>query len=313
MSSLYYQILEKYHNPDSKKTKKKTILFAKIVHNFDELVIYNNLNLASARFNPKKLRRLIGMLSNMQSIALIIRLICYLYIMPFLRISLVVFLVIFRLYHFSNPVFINDRIMNSRIVASIWTNYEFNKLQIIEQRVTPINTLYPSINHNVTTSILSMIKTNLSNIGKQLNHIGYELYRSNNNTQYQGYSSYSSYFVSKKNFEHVKSIKQIVKKKTSSLLEQIKITPPQLSIPEISNNYFQKHKPNSKKFKSNKGHKTKKLKEKIKDYLIYTKNTKYGKIYGYILHDKGIAVIIENEDVYIYKLPKHLLDKYEKV
>ena len=104
--SLYNYVLEHFHNPDpiireknknrNKNKNKKTVLFADIITHINQLVDVESENPASARINQRNFRRLIGMLTDNQRIILIIKLLVYMYIAPFLRYSTVMFLVLFR-------------------------------------------------------------------------------------------------------------------------------------------------------------------------------------------------------------------------
>ena len=124
--SLYSYILRTYHGDDIRK-RKKTVLFTNISKTINDLVILpKGWNTASARVDNKNFRRTIGLLSDTESINVIFRLIAYLYIKPFLRFSLFVFLLLIRMYHSTHPEIISARMNESFLIRSVWTNYYIN-------------------------------------------------------------------------------------------------------------------------------------------------------------------------------------------
>jgi len=124
--SLYSYILRTYHGDDVRK-RKKTVLFKNVPKTMNDIVISSEgWNPASARINHKNLKKMIGLLSDEARIFLILRLITYLYIRPFLRLSLLVFLILFRYHHSIHPEIMSARMNESFLIRSFWSNYYIN-------------------------------------------------------------------------------------------------------------------------------------------------------------------------------------------
>jgi hypothetical protein len=319
--SLYNYVLEHFHNPDpiireknknrNKNKNKNTVLFADIITHINQLVDVESENPASARINQRNFRRLIGMLTDNQRIILIIKLLVYMYIAPFLRYSTVMFLVLFRLYHAQHPEFINNRLNNSTVMAGFWSNYRLSiptneiypsKSQLYNYDYSSINPKPLSItalkrNRNISNGIVS-IRNELNQVQKELYNWTNTKYIDNKNIKKKKLSAISN----KRKLNNSSKISPNVSVK-SSLYNQIKISHPIVTAttPTINKILTQKKNLGNARVYSNK--------KQIRNKKVIKKN---GKEYitGYILPEKGIAVIIENGKTYIYKLPKYLIDEY---
>ena len=358
-ASLYNYVLERFHNTDpiirKKNKNKKTVLFADIITHINQLVDVESGNPASARINQRNFRRLIGMLTDNQRKLLIIKLLAHIYIAPFLRYSVVVFLVLFRLYHAHHSDFITNRLNNSTIIAGFWSNYRLsiptngiynrgiynNNIKQIypltgqsflksslsaytdsdeNLKVTYITSqndrCYNTYNRLMNNYDYSSIKLkplpitalkrnrNISNcivsIRNELNQVQRELYNWTHTKYIDNRNIRNILSISNKRKSYNSSkISKIVPVK-SSLYDQIRVSHPMAAVPTIKNILTQKKNLGNARVYSNKKQiRNKKIKKNGKDYIT-----------GYILPERGVAVIIEDGKTYIYKLPKYMLDKY---
>ncbi len=168
--SLYNYILETFYNQSSnqpsnqsntkKKKENKTVLFANIVVKISDIVKYKNGNPASARIHQHNFQRLFAMLNDYQRKILLIKLILYIYIMPFIRYSSIAFLVLFRFYHIYHPEFITARINNSPSMSRFWSNYY------------PIGIYHNNSNNTVNNNYLT---NRVISIRKQLNKLSNDI------------------------------------------------------------------------------------------------------------------------------------------
>lgn len=323
--SFYNYVLERFHNPDpviaKKNRNKKTVLFADIITNINQLVENKNANPASARINQRNLRRLIGMLGDNQRKLIILRLLVYLYLAPFLRYSAVVFLVLFRIYHAHHPEFITARLNNSTMMAGFWSNYRLpinnNPYQSPHQL---FNYDYSSSVPKSLTNIASrkkyrdvVITNGIVSIRNELNQVQRELYNTYNRSQYLGLTKPNPVKANSANPSPVNAnpVKPKAttqnKKAKASILDQVIISKPMQNAPitKTSSTYANQLLGNKLPINKQNGKKTKK-------YGNYEKGYKFRDDYitGYILPEKGVAVIIEDGQVYLYKLPKYLIDEY---
>jgi len=162
--SIYSYILRTYHGDDVHK-RKKTVLFKDVPKIIDDIVILSEgWNPASARINHKNLKKMISLLSDEARLFLIFRLIIYLYIRPFLRLSFLIFLILFRFYHSMHPEIISARMNESLLIRSFWTNYYTNpgflsKVHFVNPTITPCNrqgltnTYYYPINPGIQSNL----------------------------------------------------------------------------------------------------------------------------------------------------------------
>ena len=319
--SIYSYILRTYHGNDVHK-RKKTVLFKDIPKTIDDIVILSKgWNPASARINNRNLKKIFGLLSEESRILLIIRLITYLYIRPFLRLSFLVFLILFRFYHSIHPEIISARMNDSLLIRSFWTNYYINpgflsnsyylRTQHGTQPGTPAILETSAHNQTVPESNRAIQYIQLSNSRSQVvfankpteKRLLRPVITSINNTMML--VDFTTPIPSFK--PTLSSLKKVDTK--PKITSQITISEPVSSLPTNTKKPIQ---PIGNKNKIQKIKKIKKIKNtnfKIKTNRGYKLNSN-DFIYGYINVDKRIAVIYDNGISYFYKLSKEFLDKY---
>jgi len=319
--SIYSYILRTYHGNDVHK-RKKTVLFRDIPKTIDDIVILSKgWNPASTRINNRNLKKIFGLLSEESRILLIIRLITYLYIRPFLRLSFLVFLILFRFYHSIHPEIISARMNDSLLIRSFWTNYYINpgflsnsyylRTQHGTQPGTPASLEISAHNQTVPESNRAIQYIQLSNSRTQVvfankpteKRLLRPVITSINNTMML--VDFTTPIPSFK--PTLSSVKKVDTK--PKITSQITISEPVSSLPTNTKKPIQ---PIGNKNKIQKIKKIKKIKNtnfKIKTNRGYKLNSN-DFIYGYINVDKRIAVIYDNGISYFYKLSKEFLDKY---
>ena len=313
--SIYSYILRTYHGNDVHK-RKKTVLFRDIPKTIDDIVILSKgWNPASARINNRNLKKIFGLLSEESRILLIIRLITYLYIRPFLRLSFLVFLILFRFYHSIHPEIISARMNDSLLIRSFWTNYYINpgflsnsyylRTQTGTQSGIPAILETSAHNQTVPESNRAIQYIQLSNSRTQVvfankpteKRLLRPVITSINNTM-----MLVDFTTPIPSFKPIlSSVKKVDTK--PKITSQITISEPVSSLPT-----------NTKKPIQPIGNKNKIQKIKNTNFKIKTKRgnklNSNDFIYGYINVDKRIAVIYDNGISYFYKLSKEFLDKY---
>ena len=315
--SIYSYILRTYHGNDVHK-RKKTVLFKDIPKTIDDIIILSKgWNPASARINNRNLKKIFGLLSEESRILLIIRLITYLYIRPFLRLSFLVFLILFRCYHSIHPEIISARMNDSLLIRSFWTNYYINpgflsnSYYLRTQPGTPASLETSAHNQTVPESNRAIQYIQLSNSRSQVvfankpteKRLLRPVITSINNTM-----MLVDFTTPIPSFKPTpSSVKKVDTK--PKITSQITISEPVSSLPTNTKKPIQ---PIGNKNKIQKIKKIKKIKNtnfKIKTNRGYKLNSN-DFIYGYINVDKRIAVIYDNGISYFYKLSKEFLDKY---
>lgn len=334
--SLYSHILRTYHGDDVRK-RKKTVLFKDIPKTINDLITsQEGWNPASARINQKNLKRMVGLLSNEARIILIFRLIIYLYIKPFLRFSLIVFLILFRYYHFTHPETISARMNESFLIRSVWSNYYTNPDFLTRTNVntnTNTNTknigiqlkgyanedLKPSVNATSTLHITdsSTTKKNNSSIKIQISNSSKQVVFVNNNTSKKRLLrpvvtslnntmmlvDFTTPLVSS-SIPPSSLSKKVQKPEIKSILKsQITVSNPMASTPKSLNSNkktIDKIKHLNIKNKKNSKKNSKQIRKfDINDF-----------VYGYVIVDKKLVVIYENGVPYFYKVSQAFIDKY---
>jgi hypothetical protein len=346
--SLYSYILKTYHGV---RKRKQTILFKDVPKTMDDLVVSSEgWNPASARINQRNLKKMIGLLSDEARIFLLIKLITYLYIRPFLRLSILVFLILFRCYHSMHPEIISARMNESFLIRSIWSNYYTNPEFLS-------NTYYPTSRPGIQSNLTSNIKLNLN---VSANAIAHTVNVSSNNTiltvsEKRGgapiqYFNYPYLPLTNSRKQVVFTTNHIVKKLlrpvitsinntmmlvdfttplyytrpstrpstlskkhvdiTPKITSQITISTPMSSLPTKTKKLNMSMRNKNKKQKKNTKRTIADKSTKANARDIIKGNTKLNSIYGYINIDKRIAVVYENGIPYFYKLSKKFLDKY---
>lgn len=341
---LYLYILQSYHGDNiHKNNRKKTVLFNNVPTTMKDIINEpeNGWNPASARINQKNMKKIIALLSDEERINFIIKLITYLYIIPFLRLSVLVFLILFRFYHSVHPEIISARMNESFLIRSFWSNYYTNPRFLSQSNhFIPYYGVNQTIHPQIPDSLdKKMPETNSSinntlpipSITKSNTTIKYynssKLLLSNFRTQLVFTTHHTVNKLSQPAITSINNTMMLVDLSTPihyfranphSLIKldvQPKITP-QITINKPKPNQLSesiKNKNNSKIGK--KGKQTNK-KQNIKN-RNFKKNNMRGSvqninshIYGYIIVEKGIAVVYENDVPHIYKLSKAVLDKY---
>jgi hypothetical protein len=300
--SLYSYILRTYHGDDIRK-RKKTVLFATISKTINELVILpESWNATSARINIKKFRTTFALLSDTECINLIFRLLAYLYIKPFLRFSLFVFLFLIRFYHSAHPEVISARMNESFLIRSIWTNYYINPGFIKPANTMHINTHQDSHTSYSTKPIDNIIakrtiiaRTARADMPNSV--VGINLQLSNSKKQV----IFTNYNSSKKLLRPITSLNNtmMLVDFTTPLAASIPLSPSQKTrTPDSANKKLST--------KQTKPRINKKKNQKQK----HPQPQKRSRAFGYLIVDKKLAVIYENGNAYIYKVSQEFINKY---
>lgn len=337
--SFYLMLINQFHCEDIHK-RKKTVLFKNIPRHINELVTFQNGNPASARINHRNLKRIIGILSDTTRNALIIRLILYIYVLPFLRLSLVMFLILFRYYHYTHPEFIPARMNNSTMISNIWTNYYLADLTISTVPVPGSNIITSPHTTTTTTTPTHIFQSPQIPTSASTTDPKQSLQSANHKTksarvQYFNYSylplttrTHQVVFYDYSDNNLLKpAMSNPDKKLVQEMLEPLKTPTPFIKhkTPAAT-----KAKPKSKLAKQimiTKTNDTRPItKKKIIKKIHKRSNGKArtvpvkqsashdddDHINGYLVIDKKLVIIVENGKTYIYRVPQSFIDKYTK-
>jgi len=330
--SLYSNILRTYHGDDVRK-RKKTVLFKDIPKTINDLInSQEGWNPASARINQKNLKRMVGLLSDEACSVLIIRLIVYLYIKPFLRFLLIVFLILFRFHHFTHPETISARMNESFLIRSVWSNYYTNpdfltrtsvntntKNIGIQQKEYTREDLKPSVNATSPIHIADS-STKIKNDSRkkiQLSNPSKQVVFANNNTPKRRLLrpvvtslnntmmlvDFTTPLVSSSIPPSSLSKKVQKPEIKSTMKSQITVSKPMETPPKsVNSNKKTIHKIKHLNIKNKKN--SKKNSKQIRKFDINDF------VYGYVIVDKKLVVIYENGVPYFYKVSQAFIDKY---
>jgi hypothetical protein len=342
--SLYSYILRTYHGDEVRK-RKKTELFKDVPKTINDIVIPSEgWNPASARIKHRKLKTMIGLLSDEARIFLIFRLFTYLYIRPFLRISVLVFLILFRFYHSFHPEIISARMNESFLIRSFWSNYYNNPGFLTNTYYYPIKPRIQSnlqaatgIQKNLNTSDEVKIgKTNTIHVLSQNENKAIE-YVNNSNLTLSNSKMQVVFNKITKNIATKKLLQPVITTLNNTMILVDFTTPlsPRMSISSISSSPSPKtfvaksritdqiiigkpmpHLPTKSKQNKQKRKTTSKNKNTNSKAKEKTKSKRSSRpdsnelIYGYIIPEKRIVVIYDNGIPYIYKASRELINKY---
>lgn len=335
--SLYSYILRTYHGNDVRK-RKKTVLFKNVPKTINDIVIPSEgWNSTSARINNRNLKKMSFLLVDKVQILILLILITYLYIRPFLRLSCLVLLISFRGYHSIHPEIISARMNESFIIRSFWTNYYTNpgflinahyiitkpriesstqpdtqpdtrsNLQVETKHIIPIVSKSGDTPIQISTSRMQVVFTTNYTESKKL--LRPAIARLNNTMMLVDFTKPLLSSISS-----LSSLSSLSSKKTvdtkSKITEQIITSKPtKTKKPNIS--IGNKNKP-QKKQKHNAISK-KRSNSKSKSKVATKRNSKLESseyIYGYVNVDKGIIVIYEDGIPYFYKVSKEFIYNY---
>ena len=235
--------------------------------------------------------------------------------MPFLRLSCLVFLILFRCYHSIHPEIISARMDESLLIRSFWTNYYTNPGFLL-------NSYYLRTQHGTQPGIYASLETSVHNqtVPESNSAIQY-IQLSNSRTQVVFANKHTEKRLLRPVVTSINNTMMLVDfttpipsfRPTLSSVKKVDTKPDitsQITISKAVSSLLT----NTKKTNQPIGNKNKKQQIKKTNFKIKTKRgnklNSNDFIYGYINVDKRIAVIYDNGISYFYKLSKEFLDKY---